>query len=323
MANLKEEYTQHIQDTAPDMDKLWNRISDEIDKKETETKSETTYTENREQIKRSGGYMKIAAVAAAFIVVFAGVNIMNESKKTKAAMDKIPLSRPDRTEETASENKNDEKATTTTGSDNKTGIKAEDDQTDGVFPIDGHASMTDEAPEAVKTTVKYNQLRFNSTDTVSYVADYVAKGDEYFVEDKVFKSTDCFADVTVVEADLSSEGATYVLQVNSMYDKDGELIVSEIVLNSSTPYILQENREYLLPLKRTGADSYSIVFENAPQIEITIDGGAVFQNGWTALSGGAEDLEKDSLNVNDFYFDRMKYTPSLDLESFLDQWNNA
>ena len=36
MANLKEEYTKHIQDTAPDMDKLWSRISEEIDKKETE-----------------------------------------------------------------------------------------------------------------------------------------------------------------------------------------------------------------------------------------------------------------------------------------------
>lgn len=33
MANLKEEYTKHIQDTAPDMDKLWSRISEEIDKK--------------------------------------------------------------------------------------------------------------------------------------------------------------------------------------------------------------------------------------------------------------------------------------------------
>ena len=76
-------------------------------------------------------------------------------------------------------------------------------------------------------------------------------------------------------------------------------------------------------LKRTGEDSYSIVFENAPQIEITIDGGAVFQNGWKALSNGAEDLEKDNLNVNDYYFDRMKYSPSLDLESFLREWNNA
>ncbi|EXM38032.1 hypothetical protein RASY3_17175 [Ruminococcus albus SY3] len=311
MANLKEEYTQHIQDTAPDMDKLWNRISEEIDKKETENKSETTYTENRDQIKRSGGYMKIAAVAAAFIVVFAGVNILNESKKTKTAMDNIPLSRPDRKDDTSSKNKNSDMT------DNKTDNKANNAQS-------GETVQNEAAEDAAKSTIRYEQLRFNSTDTVAYMADYVPQGDEYFVEDKVFKSTDCFADVTVINAELSAEnGATYVLQVNSMYDKDGEYVVSEIVLNSSTPYILQENREYLLPLKRTGEDSYSIVFENAPQIEITIDGGAVFQNGWKALSNGAEDLEKDNLNVNDYYFDRMKYSPSLDLESFLREWNNA
>ncbi len=34
MADLRNEYTQHIRNTAPDMDKLWDRISEEIDKKE-------------------------------------------------------------------------------------------------------------------------------------------------------------------------------------------------------------------------------------------------------------------------------------------------
>jgi hypothetical protein len=36
-----------------------------------------------------------------------------------------------------------------------------------------------------------------------------------------------------------------------------------------------------------------------------------------------QDLEKDNLNVNDFYFDRMKYVPELDMVSFLDEWKNA
>ncbi len=307
MANLKEEYTKHIQDTAPDMDKLWSRISEEIDKKETEKKTETTYTQNREQIKRSGGYMKIAAVAAAFIVVFAGVNIMNESKKTKAAMDKVPLSRSDRDDNrTSGGNKKD-------GSVNN---KAQQDAS----TEDNHFGSTD---GSFIRTVKYDQLDLNATDTVSYMTSYVPQGDEYFVEDKVFASTDLFADVTVLEAELSDNGATYVLQVNSMYDKNGEVMVTELVINSSTPYILQKNREYLLPLKHSDEDNYSIVFENAPQIEITLDGGAVFQNGWKALCSGAEDLEKDSLNINDYYFDRMKYTPELDMESFLNEWNNA
>ena len=321
MANLKEEYTQHIQDTAPDMDKLWNRISEEIDKKETENMNETTYTENRQQINRSGGYMKIAAVAAAFIVVFAGINIMNESKKTKAAMDNIPLSRPDRKDDTSSRNKNTDRK------DNKA-ANITDDKSDETVENNARPSIdfgtSSDASDSVTSTVRYNQLSLSDTDTISFVASYKPQGDEYFVEDKVFKSTDLFVDVTVLDAELSADnGATYTLQVNAAYDKNGTMTDTELVINSSTPYILQRNREYLLPLKITGVHSYSIVFENAPQIEITLDGGAVFQNGWTALDSSAQSLEKDSLNINDFYFDRMKYTPELDMESFLEQWNNA
>lgn len=316
MANLKEEYTQHIQDTAPDMDKLWNRISDEIDRKEADKKNDTAYTQNREQIKRSGGYMKIAAVAAAFIVVFAGVNIMNESKKTKAAMDNIPLSRPDKEDSKQSDSRKNDSKTKYTGEKNdaKTADLAED--VDGINFAGAESAGT--------ASVKYDQLSFNNTDTVSYMASYTPQGDEYFVEDKVFAETEVFVDVTVQEAELSADtGATYVLQVNAAYDRSGSVTETEMVIKSSTPYILQKNREYLLPLKLTGSDTYSLVFENAPQIEITLDGGAVFQNGWKALDKRAQDLEKDNLNVNDFYFDRMKYVPELDMVSFLDEWKNA
>ena len=57
--------------------------------------------------------------------------------------------------------------------------------------------------------------------------------------------------------------------------------------------------------------------------EITLDGGAVFQNGWSSLDNGSMSLEKESLNVNDFYFDRMKYTPQFDMEQLMTEWKNA
>ena len=321
MANLREEYTQHIHNTAPDMDKLWNRISDEIDRKETKKQEEQTAEKNREQIKRSGGYMRIAAVAAAFIVVFAGVNIMNESKKTKTARESIPLSRPDRRSEENADNADN------TADDEKDGL---DNNKGASIGAAEEAAKADDMADT-DNSVKYEQLSFNATDTKPFVAAYKPGGDEFFVEDRVLSETDLFVDVMVIGADLSDEGgAEYSLMVNCVYyredgasEQPGD-IPSTIKLRSTTPYILQENRQYLIPLKKgAGSGEYSIVFENAPQIELTLDGGAVFQNGWTALDNGSQTLEKESLSVNDFYFDRMKYTPYFDINELITEWNNA
>lgn len=303
MANLRDEYKQHIHNTAPDMDKLWSRISDEIDKKETEKATETAYAENRSQIKSSAGYTKIAAIAAAFIVVFAGANIINESNKAQTAKEKIPTSRPDRTDTSVSTEK--------TPVDEADAIESDD------FP---NEDMT----EADEEIVKYEQLSFNDTDTVSFMANYVPQGDEYFVERSVLEQTDYFADVTVDTAELGTNGqAVYTLLVNALYTKEGEIISDDVIsVTSSTPYILQQNREYLIPLSYVD-NKYFIVFENAPQIEITLDGGMVFQNGWSALGGNSMTLEKESLNVNDFYFDRMKYSPTYDIDLLLTEWKQA
>ena len=300
MANLRDEYKQHIHNTAPDMDKLWNRISEEIDKTENSRETEATYAQNRGQIKSSAGYMRIAAAAAAFIVVFAGINIFSESQKAKTAKDNFPSSRTEKTESDKDSNE-------------------ENDAWENIDTDDYHSDEMNPAEQIVK----YEQLSFNDTDTISYMANYTPQGDEFFVEKNVLAQTSFFADVTVLEADLyDSEGAVYTLQVNALYGKDGELMSDDIVLISSTPYILQENREYLIPLGYENG-GYFIVFENAPQIEITLDGGMVFQNGWSTLVENSLTLEKDSLNVNDFYFDRMKYSPTSDLELLLTEWKQA
>ena len=317
MADLRNEYTQHIRNTAPDMDKLWNKISEEINKKENtkETETETTNTE-REQIKRSGGYTKIVAAAAAFIVIFAGINIISESKKTKTAMNNIPTSR---TEKAGASDKTDNAA----AAEDKAG-----DNTNEALYDDAEQATEDTADISGQKnhglTVKYDQLALNETHTISFMADYVPNGDEYFVEKNVLEQTDIFADVIVDDVEFEADSsAVYTLEVVAMYDKNGEIRGENITLRSSTPYILQQNREYLIPLKINSSGDYGIVFENAPQIEITLDGGAVFQNGWSSLDNGSMSLEKESLNVNDFYFDRMKYTPQFDMEQLMTEWKNA
>ena len=69
--------------------------------------------------------------------------------------------------------------------------------------------------------------------------------------------------------------------------------------------------------------NYGIVFENAPQIELTLDGGMVFQNGWDSLENGSVTLEKKSLNMNDYYFDRMRYSPQYDISQLISEWKKA
>lgn len=316
MADLRNEYTQHIRNTAPDMDKLWDRISEEIDKKENTKDTETTNTE-REQIKRSGGYMKIVAAAAAFIVIFAGINIINESNKSKNIMNSIPTSRAEKSG--ASDKTDNAAAAEDNTEDNNAEAAAEDE---AIQSVEGAADISGQ--KNYELVVKYDQLDLSETDTVSFMADYVPNGDEYFVEKNVLEQTDIFADVIVDDVEFEADAsAVYTLDVVAMYDKDGEVTGENITLRSSTPYILQQNREYLIPLKVNSSGDYGIVFENAPQIEITLDGGAVFQNGWSSLGSNALSLEKESLNVNDFYFDRMKYAPQFDIEQLITEWKKA
>lgn len=308
MADLKNEYTQHIHDTAPDMDKLWDRIESEIDKKENhkEIENETTHQENREKIKSNMSYTKIAAIAAAFIVVFAGANIFNESRKAKIARENFPTERNSLSENNAF------------GEDIA-------EETDGAFNEPEKLGKGDEnaVSKGDIVSVNYEQLDLNATDTQPYNISYIPTGNEFFVEKDVLSETQLFIDATVEEAKLLDDKAEYILKVNNMYTKDGTVDFGEIKVVSSTPYILQKNREYLLPLEMNSDGNYGIVFENAPQIELTLDGGMVFQNGWDSLENGSVTLEKKSLNMNDYYFDRMRYSPQYDISQLISEWKKA
>lgn len=281
--NFKYEYKQHIHNTAPDMDKLWNKIENEIDKKEKESITETTTYER--QIKHSHRGI-LTAAAAVLVVIFGARIISNVSVKTD--------------EKNSTDNEGN-------GSVNFENNGNEQENTN--FPV----VDTDD-------TKLYSMLDFNSTDTESYKANYMASGDEYFVEQKVLKETEYFVDVTVQNARLTGHGGQYVLKVNNAYSNDGTVLdMSDITLKSSTPYILQENREYLIPLAKN-SDSWYIVFENAPQIELTLDGGAVFQNGWDSLEERSCAVDKEEYGVNDFYYDRMRYCSAQDLQELIDNW---
>lgn len=327
--DIKYRYERHIRDTAPDMEKLWNRIDEEIDKAEqAETKK------NYENIRLSpkpklSVYLTAAAAALAVIV---GIGIFTHSSNPDTSSNDAALvsqggaaqvqeaegtQRSEAVKETDAPEENLVPAETADNITHETnGIQATEEWEDKTTD----AAMAEEADDETTQTVqiiRYSSLAFSETTTVNYVETYEPSGDEFFVESKVLEETEVFADVTVEEARLDAQGGEYVLRVNGAYSRDGETQPEEITIRSTTPYILQENREYLIPLKQEGGSWY-IVFENAPQIEITLDGSAVFQNGWSIESEA--DVQADERGANDFYYDRMKYCSADDLEGFIQSW---
>lgn len=134
----------------------------------------------------------------------------------------------------------------------------------------------------------------------------VGSSDELFFEDSVLSETSAFIDGIIENAYLA-EGDTicYELRIKEVYGAAREEIVT-VESDSSIPMLI--GREYLIPVKETESGLETAV-ENVPQIEITLDGGAVFYNGWKSLDGeNAVNIEYDKRSADDFYYDRMKYT---------------
>ncbi|MBR1739798.1 MAG: hypothetical protein IJ737_05835 [Ruminococcus sp.] len=79
--DMRERYMQHLNDTAPDMDKLWNRIESRIDnttprQAENENKSYDISRRKRQRHLFTG----ITAAAAALIIAFAGTYVLSAKK---------------------------------------------------------------------------------------------------------------------------------------------------------------------------------------------------------------------------------------------------
>lgn len=282
---IKFLYKKHIHDTAPDMDKLWDRIEKEIDGTAQSGGEDISGVKKITQTKRTEkSYKKFAAAAASLLVIIGGISLYADLSSTV----------------------NNE-----TGSDKNTYTSSEKD-TDRSYA---------EANDTAIPDMSYEQLSLSHTETAGYKPEYKAAGDEYFTEQSVLSQTDCFADVTVLSAELGTDSAQYTLKINRLISRSGETEETSLTLQSSTPYILQENREYFIPLKKEN-NEYFIAFENAPQIEITLENEIVFQNGWKSLAENSGALKKSQSDKNDYYYDRMRYAEGNDLEKLISEWRS-
>lgn len=310
---IKELYKAHAEQNAPDMDALWERIERGLDEKNPENISGVTSS----PVKKSIAFRKIALraalaaaavmiiIPAAFQTAFKGVNNSDMASDGGGNMmnsvdagDAVP---------------NINQEATGAADDDENGY---DDSDSG---LDGGADFTVPTAENISGgTVLYESLDLAPTTAYESVPAGETSGDDFFVEANVLIHTDVIVNAYVDR--VYSRGGTvcYELTAENADTRETE----NITIESATPYRLLENRSYVLPLKSDG-EGYSLVFENAPQIEVTLDGGIIFHNGWVTLDGeDSADVIYPQNGIDDFFYDRMKFSYSADADTLVKKWHD-
>lgn len=283
---FKKYYIAHCENTAPDMEKLWEKIESGLEEK----------SENRVTSKPAKAFsFRKAAVwctaCAAVLIVVPAILIGTGVTKTADSM--------------TAEMQNEAVAGNmeTNAASAEEGDFAEEPAYEDLNGIAADTAATSSLPEMVY----YEELSLNSTvPTEVALPTPTAEpfGDDFFVEENVLAETDIIVDAVVNQV-YRSEGGTvcYVLNAEDSEKND----MGSITVESATPYTLQIDREYILPLKAT-VDGYRLVFENAPQIECTLDGGVIFHNGWRSLDENSCYVSYPKGGVDDFFYDRMRFS---------------
>ena len=311
---IKELYKAHAEQTVPDMDALWERIERGLDEKNADTVSGVTSKPVRKHI----GFGKIAipAALAAVIALVIAPATFRGSKGSDMAYN---------SENSIMDIQNSAEA--------DAGGASEDG-----FDGGGYSDENDEskAAETIPTTtvtslgtVRYEDLELEPAGAYDGAEDAPAdnssvaappakpSGDDFFVEANVLIHTDIIVNAYVDRVYSRGETVCYVLTAENADTKETE----NITLESATPYRLLENRSYVLPLKFVGG-TYSLVFENAPQIEVTLDGGLIFHNGWVTLDGeDSADVIYPQNGIDDYFYDRMKFSYSVDTDALVKKWH--
>lgn len=290
---LKKLYAAHAESSAPDMDALWKRIESGL-----EEKDETRVTSKPVKRKISMGRLSLAGAVCAALLIILPVAVKNGSSSDMGAAE-ISNGAYD-------------------GEREQFDYEAED--TEAVFTTTTAMQIPDEAVEETEAAhgepVLYENLDLAPTSAAGIVPQGETTGDDYFVEADVLIQTDVIVNAYVDK--VYSRGGTVCYELTAENAESGN--TESITLESVTPYVLLESRSYVLPLKSSG-NGYSLVFENAPQIEVTLDGGLIFHNGWECLSDGNEtDVIYPQGSVDDFFYDRMKFSYTADVQTLVKKW---
>lgn len=304
---IEQLYKSHAENTAPDMDALWERIESNLEEKTDEAITSKPIRRNISFTKKTA---LAAACVAAFLIVPVAVRNMDISNSDMVT-NSAPMAEAPAMDETVGE----------VSEDNIFYNKSEqneaiEDEEIVEAPAEDDFVM-EEAAGTGQQTIRYEdlQLSYANAPLTPYGA---TTGDDFFVEENVLIETDVIVNAYIDRVYSGGDGAIcYEITADNVETGETE----SIYLTSRTPYVMLEDRCYILPLK-ADETGYSLVFENAPQIERTLDGGFIFHNGWQSLDENALDVIYPQGGVDDFFYDRMKFSYG-SLDSLIERWHEV
>ncbi|MCH5348848.1 MAG: hypothetical protein J1E40_05955 [Oscillospiraceae bacterium] len=305
---FKKLYMEHVERSTPDMDALWEKIESEL-----EPKPENGVTSKlvRKKISFARPVLKWAVCVAALLMIPISVRIINNSSVSKSL-----------DSNTAQEQMKDGGSGFTNGG----AYIAADMEAPKEESADNEVAFVPDSKSAsdmgtIKRSVLYEELFPDSDETAVPVPKAETSGDDFFVEENVLIETDLI--VTAHINKVYGKGDTVCYEITA---ENSETMETEsFVLESATPYVMKPERNYILPLKAENGD-YRLVFENAPQIELADGGGMIFHNGWKTLDAFEEnpiDVIYPQNGIDDFFYDRMRFSYRSDITPLLDEWHRA
>ena len=198
------------------------------------------------------------------------------------------------------------------------GGSAQEQAMDGGFYLNDKAASAAESTEETRRVIFYEELFPGYENTALPAPAGKTSGDDFFVEENVLIETDVIVNAYIDRVYSKGDTVCYEITAENMETFE----TANLVIESSTPYVMRPDRSYLLPLKSENGE-YRLVFENAPQIEFAEEGGLIFHNGWTTLDALEENpatVIYPQNGVDDFFYDRMMFSYSSDITPLVDEW---
>ncbi len=277
-------YKENAEKNSPDMDSIWEKIEGNL-----EPKPEGTVTSKplpKKIVFRKPAVW--ATVCAAALIIFpVSVRIINNSQSQDMTSN----------ESMAMDAAPETQAITTTFQEY---TEAAEEEFNG--------DITEEAAPSDNGTY------YEAENALSYTQT----GEEYFVEEDVLIRTDVIVNAYVDRVYSKGNSTCYEISAENAETNETE----NIVLESDSIYTMKQDGSYILPLKNENG-SYSLAFENAPQIEETENGGLIFHNGWVSLDENSAPTEYPQVSVDDFFYDRMRFSYSGDISPLIEKWHEV
>ncbi len=303
--DMENKYISSVEDCAPDMDKLWEKIAaaDSGDCDISAFEKAADDVSRPAPVISSAAVRSCAAAAAVIVAVMCLSTVINDRSMDTAGMSTVQENAADTVMNFAADEAPAEEAAV-----------AEEESFD-------YQSSEWVFSTNCSSAESYEDLDLSYTDSSAYTQ--LSKTNEeqrYFVEDDVLTDTVYFADCKIISSYIENDVIIYEAEVIHLISKNGEIVngVGGMSVRSVSPYSLRNGREYLLPLD----DGYNIVFEDAPQIEIANDRTVVFHNGWKSLTAKSSMISYPQVYKDDYFYDRMNITAEAGLQQLFDKWQS-